>query len=181
VAQAVVGLGNPGPEYQGTRHNVGRRVVDQLARALRTRWRRQGRNQVATADSHGEGLYLIKPGTYMNESGPPVAGLLPRLGLAPTDLILVYDDIDLPLGKVRVRLKGSHGGHQGVRSLIETLGTSELRRVKVGIGHPGRKDEVVDHVLSPFLPDELPVVEAVCGEAVRHVLMLVLSHTARDH
>ncbi len=173
MAQAVVGLGNPGAEYTGTRHNVGQRVVDHLARTLRKRWSREGSSRVAKAEWRGEPLYLIKPGSYMNVTGPAVERLCRRLGLDPADLILVYDDIDLPLGKVRVRMKGSHGGHKGVRSIIDTLGTAELRRVKVGIGRPGAKDEVVDHVLSPFLPDELPLVEAACAEAADHALELI--------
>ncbi|MEK6665986.1 MAG: aminoacyl-tRNA hydrolase [candidate division NC10 bacterium] len=177
MAQAVVGLGNPGPEYKGTRHNVGQRVVDHLAKTLKKRWTREGTGQVARAQWRGEPLYLIKPGSFMNVTGPAVERLGRRLGLDPADLILVYDDIDLPLGKVRVRMKGSHGGHKGVRSLIETLGTAELRRVKVGIGRPGGKDEVVDHVLSAFLPDELPLIEAACDEAARHVLTLIESQT----
>ena len=173
MAQAVVGLGNPGPEYKGTRHNVGQRVVDHLARSLRKRWSREGSSRVAKAEWRGEPLYLIKPGSYMNVTGPAVERLCRRLGLDPADLILVYDDIDLPLGKVRVRMKGSHGGHKGVRSIIDTLGTAELRRIKVGIGRPGAKDEVVDHVLSPFLPDELPLVEAACTEAADQALKLI--------
>ncbi|MFZ1061574.1 MAG: aminoacyl-tRNA hydrolase [Candidatus Rokuibacteriota bacterium] len=177
MAQAVVGLGNPGPEYKGTRHNVGQRVVDHLAKTLKKRWTREGAGQVARAQWRGEPLYLIKPGSFMNVTGPAVERLCRRLGLDPADLILVYDDIDLPLGKVRVRMKGSHGGHKGVRSLIETLGTAELRRVKVGIGRPGGKDEVVDHVLSAFLPDELPLIEAACDEAAGHVLTLIESQT----
>ena len=177
MAQAVVGRGNPGPEYKGTRHNVGQRVVDHLARTLKKRWSREGASQVARAQWRGEALYLIKPGSFMNVTGPAVERLCRRLGLDPADLILVYDDIDLPLGKVRVRMKGSHGGHKGVRSIIETLGTAELRRVKVGIGRPGDKDEVVDHVLSSFLPDELPLIEAASDEAARHVLALIESRT----
>ena len=177
MAQAVVGLGNPGPEYKGTRHNVGQRVVDHLAKTLKKRWTREGASQVARAQWRGEPLYLIKPGSFMNVTGPAVARLGRRLGLDPADLILVYDDIDLPLGTVSVRMKGSHGGHKGVRSIIETLGTAELRRVKVGIGRPGGKDEVVDHVLSAFLPDELPLIEAACDEAARHALTLIQSRT----
>lgn len=175
MAQAVVGLGNPGPEYRGTRHNVGHRVLDHLARTLKKRWSREGASQMAKAEWRGETLYLLKPGSYMNVTGPAVERLRRHLRLDPADLILVYDDIDLPLGKVRVRMKGSHGGHNGVRSVIESLGTDQLRRVKVGIGRPEGKDEVVDHVLSPFLPDELPLVEAACQEAAERVLKLVES------
>ncbi len=175
MAQAVVGLGNPGPEYRGTRHNVGHRVVDHLAKTFRKRRSREGASQVARGQWRGETLYLIKPGAFMNVTGPVVERLCRRFRFEPADLILVYDDIDLPLGTVRVRMKGSHGGHNGVRSLIETLGTEQLRRVKVGIGRPDTKDEVVDHVLSPFLADELPLVEAACREAALHVLKLIES------
>lgn len=177
MAQAVVGLGNPGPEYKGTRHNVGQRVADHLVKTLRKRWSREGSSQVAKAEWRGESLYLIKPGSYMNATGPALERLCRRLRLDSADLILVYDDIDLPLGKVRVRMKGSHGGHKGVRSIMETLGTAELRRVKVGIGRPGGKDEVVDHVLSPFLPDELALIETACAEAAQHVLTLIEGRT----
>src|SRR5205823_6218795 len=95
------------------------------------------------------------------------------LGAAPSDLILVYDDIDLPLGAVRTRMKGSHGGHKGVRSVIEALATSDLRRVKVGIGRPDRKEDVPDHVLTTFARDELPVVDAAVAEAAERVLGLL--------
>jgi len=138
VAQAVVGLGNPGPEYRNTRHNVGQRVVDALAHRIHARFERDGGHAVATGRWQGETLYLIKPGSFMNVTGPPVARLARKLHLGPADLVIVFDDIDLPLGKVRVRPQGSAGGHNGVRSLIAAFGTDALRRVKIGVGRPGR-------------------------------------------
>lgn len=168
-----MGLGNPGPEYSGTRHNVGQRVLDRLAHRLRRPWRREGQALVARGQWRGEPLLLVKPLAFMNVSGPAVARTLHRHDLGPADLVLVYDDIDLPLGRVRVRMKGSHGGHNGVRSVLETLGTDEVRRVKVGVGRPERKDEVVDHVLAPFAPEELPAVEAAVEAAAERVLELV--------
>jgi PTH1 family peptidyl-tRNA hydrolase len=115
--------------------------------------------------------------------GPPVTRITRKLRLVAGDLIIVYDDLDLPLGRVRVRLKGSAGGHNGMRSLIGTLGTDQLRRVKVGIGRPaspGRDREViVDHVLSAFLPDELPTVAAACLEAGAQALKLVEARNTR--
>lgn len=173
MAQAVVGLGNPGPAYRRTRHNVGHRVVDRLAATLRTRWSRDGPSRVAKAEWHGEPLYLVKPGVFMNVNGPAVKRLLRRLGLEPADVILVYDDIDLPVGKVRIRMKGSHGGHKGVHSIVEALGTDQLRRVKVGIGRPAEKDAVVEYVLSAFVPDERALADAACVQAAREVLRLV--------
>lgn len=189
MAQAVVGLGNPGPKYRGTRHNIGHLVVDRVAESLGAEQRlltgfrpmpRVGR--VAEGTYGADSLFLLKPAGYMNESGRAVLRFLrmfERYRLGPADLILVYDDIDLPLGKVRVRLKGSHGGHRGVESIIESLGTQGLRRVKVGIGRPPGKDEVVDHVLSRFAPDELPMIEGACAEAARQVLKLVESGLAQ--
>ena len=177
MAQAVVGLGNPGPEYRNTRHNVGQRVVDALARRLHTRCEREGGHAVAHGRWQGETLYLIKPGSFMNVTGPPVARLARKFHLGPADLVIVFDDIDLPLGKVRVRLKGSAGGHNGVRSLIEAFGTDALRRVKIGVGRPGRpgedRDRVSDHVLSPFYPEEHDTIAGACDEAADQALKLV--------
>lgn len=170
----MVGLGNPGAEYQGTRHNVGHRVLDHLAKAaLRRKWRRDGATMLCAGIWRGHAVKLVKPVAYMNVSGPVVAGALRRHDAAPADLILVYDDIDLPLGVVRVRMKGSHGGHRGVRSVLETLGTQEIRRVKVGIGRPEHKDEVSDHVLTAFVPEELPEVEVAVAAAAERVLELI--------
>jgi PTH1 family peptidyl-tRNA hydrolase len=173
LAQVVVGLGNPGPEYRDTRHNAGQRVVDALARTLHRPWSREGKSAVARGQWRGEPVYLVKPSTFMNVSGSVVAGVLHRLGVRPSELILVYDDLDLPLGTVRVRLRGSHGGHNGVRSVIEALGTSDIRRVKVGIGRPDGKSEVPDHVLSPFEAEEMATVEAAIAVACDRVLALL--------
>ena len=182
MAQAIIGLGNPGPEYRNTRHNVGQRVVDRVARLVHARLSREGSHQVARVTRQGDALYLVKPACFMNVSGPVVARLARRLAVGPPDLIIVFDDLDLPLGKVRVRMKGTAGGHNGVRSVIEALGTDAFRRVKVGIGRPAppgqQKALVVDHVLSPFYPDEGDVVEAACGEAADLALKLVDTRAA---
>jgi peptidyl-tRNA hydrolase, PTH1 family len=173
TGRVVVGLGNPGPEYQDTRHNVGQRVLDVLAKTVRGSWRRDGATIVARGRWRGEEVRLVKPLAFMNESGPVVAKALRRAEAGPADLILVYDDIDLPLGTVRLRMKGSHGGHNGVRSVIDTLGTQEIKRIKVGIGRPDLKGDVPDHVLTSFDREELPVVDAAVAEAVDKVLALL--------
>ena len=170
MAHAVVGLGNPGPEYRDTRHNVGQRVVEHLARTVHRPFAREGHAMVARGQWRGESLYLIKPISFMNVSGPVVAASLRRLGCGPGDMVLVYDDLDLPLGTVRLRMKGSHGGHNGVRSVIEALGTLDIRRVKVGIGRPEEKSQVSDHVLEPFEPLEYEVVDRAVAEAADRVL-----------
>jgi PTH1 family peptidyl-tRNA hydrolase len=177
VAQAIIGLGNPGPEYRDTRHNVGQRVVDRIARQFHARFARGTGHPVAETDWQDERLYLVKPACFMNVSGPAVARVSRKLGLGPDDLVIVFDDLDLPLGKVRARMKGSAGGHRGVQSVIDAFGTDAVRRVKVGIGRPAppgqQRDRVVDHVLSPFYPDEREAIEAACAEAAELALQLV--------
>ena len=175
MAHVVVGLGNPGPQYRETRHNVGQRVLDHLAAGdLRgSRWQRDDGTELSEGRWRGDTVRLLKPQAFMNVCGPVVARALQRHGADPVDLILVYDDIDLPLGTVRIRMKGSHGGHNGVRSVMEALGTSDIRRVKVGIGRPEHKGDVPDHVLTVFEPEELPAVDSAVAEAARKVLTLL--------
>ena len=173
----VAGLGNPGSRYQGTRHNVGQRVLDHLAPTLRATWRDEGWAQVARGRWRDETVHLVKPQSFMNVTGASIATALRRLHADPTDLIVVYDDIDLALGTVRMRMKGSHGGHNGMRSVIEVLGTDEIRRVKVGVGRPERKADVADHVLDRFRPEELAVIEDAVALAADRVLQLVTRAT----
>ena len=173
----VAGLGNPGPRYQGTRHNVGQRVLDHLAPTLRAGWRDEGWALVARGRWRDEPVHLVKPQSFMNVTGAPVATALRRLHAEPTDLIVVYDDIDLPLGTVRMRMKGSHGGHNGMRSVIEVLGTDEIRRVKVGVGRPEHRADVADHVLDRFRPEELPIIEDAVALAADRILQLVTRAT----
>ena len=173
----VAGLGNPGPRYQGTRHNVGQRVLDHLAPTLRAGWRDEGWALVARGRWRDEPVHLVKPQSFMNVTGAPIATALRRLHADPTDLIVVYDDIDLPLGTVRMRMKGSHGGHNGMRSVIEVVGTDEIRRVKIGIGRPERRADVADHVLDRFRPDELPIIDDAVALAADRILQLVTQAT----
>jgi PTH1 family peptidyl-tRNA hydrolase len=172
VPQVIIGLGNPGPEYRETRHNVGHHVVECVAKRLGARFRRRGSAMVAEGDWAGQPVYLAKPVAYMNVIGQSVARLLRDLELDPTALILAHDDLDLPFGRVRVRHKGRHGGHNGVRSVIEALGTEQFCRVKVGVGRPMTKEEVVDWVLSPFAPDERRALPAAIEDAADAALQL---------
>lgn len=167
----VVGLGNPGRRYRGTRHNVGFRVVELLARRWGVSFREEGRVEVAQARVAGQAVLLAKPLIYMNLSGEAVAELVRRRGIATDQVLVVYDDMDLPAGTLRVRARGRAGGHRGMASVLEALGTLEVPRVRVGIGRPG--GDAVDHVLSRFSPEEEPVVaEAVerAAEAVETAL-----------
>ena len=173
MAHAVVGLGNPGPEYRDTRHNIGQRVVDHLAQQLKKAWHPDGRALVARGSWRGDALYLVKPQSFMNVSGPSVRHVLHALGAGPEDLVLVYDDIDMALGKVRTRLRGSAGGHNGVQSVIDALGTEAIRRVKIGIGRPPQKSQVPDHVLTTFEPEEDATVATAVATAAERVLGLL--------
>jgi PTH1 family peptidyl-tRNA hydrolase len=169
----VAGLGNPGPRYRGTRHNVGQRVLEHLAPTLRAGWRDEGWASVARGRWRDEIVHLVKPQSFMNVTGPAIATALRRLHADAHDLIVVYDDIDLPLGTVRMRMKGSHGGHNGMRSVIEVLGTDEIRRVKIGVGRPERKADVADHVLDRFRPEELTIIEDAVALAADRVVHLI--------
>jgi PTH1 family peptidyl-tRNA hydrolase len=152
---------------------VGQRVLDHLAPTLRAGWRDEGWALVARGRWRDEPVHLVKPQSFMNVTGASIATALRRLYADAVDLIVVYDDIDLPLGTVRMRMKGSHGGHNGMRSVIETLGTDEIRRVKIGIGRPERRADVADHVLDRFQPEELTVIEDAVALAADRVLQLV--------
>jgi PTH1 family peptidyl-tRNA hydrolase len=169
----VVGLGNPGPRYEDTRHNIGQRVLDVLAQRLRATWHRHGPAILSQGRWGGTTIDLVKPTTFMNSMGPAVASVLHHLQACPGDLVLVYDDLDLPLGTVRTRIKGSHGGHNGVRSVLETLGTQDVRRVKVGIGRPPHREDIVDWVLTPFEAEERDTVDQAVEQAADRVLALV--------
>ena len=173
MAHVVVGLGNPGPEYRDTRHNVGHRVVDALAAQLKKAFHPQAGAHVARANWRGDSLYLVKLQTFMNVSGPAVRRVLQAVGAGAEDLVLVYDDIDMELGKVRTRLKGGAGGHNGVQSVLDTLATEGVRRVKIGIGRPAHKAQVPDHVLTGFEAEEEETVAAAVATAAARVLDLV--------
>ena len=135
----VVGLGNPGEEYEFTPHNLGFLVVDRLAESNAIRVsRKENKSQVGLGSVRGKRVALAKPQTYMNVSGPAVKGLLDRYGLTPGQLVVVYDELDLPWGTLRIRPKGSAAGHNGIKSLIGSLGTSDFARVRLGIDRPGR-------------------------------------------
>ena len=165
----IVGLGNPGPEYRGTRHNVGFEFIDRLAEERKIkldRSKHQARYGVGTL--FDTSVVLVKPLTFMNLSGRAVAPLLREYGLETDRLLVVADDTDLPPGKVRLRPEGSAGGHNGHKSLIQSLGTQTYARLKIGIGRTS-KDETIDHVLGPFRPDERPDIDAAlrrCEKAI---------------
>jgi PTH1 family peptidyl-tRNA hydrolase len=169
----VVGLGNPGKKYERTRHNAGFMAADELARRLRIEISQEkchsliGRGRIETAQ-----IVLAKPQTYMNESGRAVAALLQDFSVSPDDLIVIHDELDLPLGTVRIKTGGGHGGHNGLRSIIEFLGTSDFTRVRMGIGRPAPGVDSADHVLSSFRADEKQAAAEAAGRAADAVLAI---------
>jgi PTH1 family peptidyl-tRNA hydrolase len=151
----VVGLGNPGGEYAKTRHNVGWMVVDELARRHGGSFRSKFSGRLGEIRLEGLRLALLKPETYMNESGRSVAAAARFFKVEPGALVIVHDDVDLPTGRLQVRLGGGLAGHNGLRSIAQALGGPDFLRVRIGVGRPGRGDPrpVADYVLSEFEPE----------------------------
>ena len=161
----VLGLGNPGRLYQKTRHNVGFMVVSRLARRMGLKF---DKKFCSSRVAEGEGIVIAKPYTYVNLSGKAAKALLQRFSLAPQDMLVICDDVALPLGRIRIRRKGSDGGHNGLRSIIKELGTEEFPRLRVGIGREGIKD-LVEYVLGEFEREEMEILEKVLEVAVNAV------------
>jgi len=170
----VAGLGNPGPEYAGTRHNVGFAVVEALAGAARSSFRPGPKcSRVVPVRLAGVPVLLLQPLTYMNLSGEPVAACLSALRLPADRLMVVHDDLDLALGRLKVVAEAGPGGHRGVASIQAALGTQGFPRVRVGIGRPGETQDAAEHVLAPFTQDEVPLVGAAVSRAADAVRCLV--------
>jgi PTH1 family peptidyl-tRNA hydrolase len=173
----IVGLGNVGKEYENTRHNIGFMVADELARRWgETRWK-EADNAFYLEYRAPQKVFLIKPTTYMNLSGFAVADFVNFYHIAAEDVAVISDDLNLPCGQLRVRRKGSAGGHNGLKSIQEHLGTNEFPRFKVGIGHPsGERRDIVRHVLQRFYKDE----EQAVADAVRRTADAVESWLQGD-
>jgi PTH1 family peptidyl-tRNA hydrolase len=177
----VVGLGNPGPGYAGNRHNVGHMVLDELAARARATFRAhraraalaEARLGVLPGGAPGPRVVLAKPATYMNISGGPVAGLAQFYKVAPTDVVVVHDELDLPLGTIKLKRGGGEGGHNGLRDISKALGTRDYVRARVGIGRPPGRMDPADYVLRDFSPTErkeLPFLLADAADAVELVV-----------
>ncbi|MEM6288785.1 MAG: aminoacyl-tRNA hydrolase [Bacteroidota bacterium] len=173
-ARLVVGLGNPGPDYDGTRHNVGFEVLDRVAAEAGLAFGPEAAQALlAEGTWRGTPVALAKPLTFMNRSGRAVAGLLERYRIGADDVLIVYDDLALEIGGLRVRGKGSAGGHNGVRSVIEALGSTEFPRLRVGVGNSFPPGQQVDFVLSPFDDDERAAADEAVAEAAQAVFTFV--------
>jgi peptidyl-tRNA hydrolase, PTH1 family len=168
----LVGLGNPGPQYRDTRHNVGFWVIDELARrwGLSDRWRDRDE---ALYVKHGRDALLAKPITFMNHSGFAVSRLSQYFQIEPADMLVIVDEVALPLGRLRVRRSGSAGGHNGLKSIVEQLGDTAFPRLRIGVGRGDARRDLADHVLSKFEPDERPVIEAATLRAADAAEMFI--------
>jgi len=158
--KCIVGLGNPGRKYHNTRHNVGFMVIDELLERQGWSLNKKKFNGHYIIDYIGnEQVILLKPQTYMNLSGDSIKPLMDFYKIDPEDLLVIYDDLDLPAGKIRLRQTGGHGGHNGMRSIISTTGTKDFNRIRVGIDRPIQGMTVIDYVLSRFSKNEQKVIE----------------------
>lgn len=170
----IVGLGNPGRRYFATRHNTGFLVADEIAKSLGIEISKERHHSLlGMGQADSEKIVIAKPQTFMNETGRAVAAILRDVYSTPQDLIVIHDDLDLPLGVVRVKSGGGHGGHNGLRSIIEHLGSAEFVRVRIGIGRPPTDTSPADYVLSPFSAEEqAAAMDAIAraAEAVRVIL-----------
>ena len=173
----IFGLGNPGNKYNKTKHNIGFIAVDHIAESLGLTF-----NQTKFKSLYAEGrigtekIILIKPQTFMNLSGESVQPWMDYYNLTGDDIVIIYDDMDLPVGKIRLRMQGSSGGHNGMKSIIQLLGTKEFNRIRVGVGRPFPRQTVIAHVLSQFPKEEIDDMRA----AVQQIEDAV-KHWASDH
>ncbi len=174
--QLIVGLGNPGAEYQSTRHNAGFWFVDALARSCRQDFRAEARfhSEVARCRLGGHDCRLQKPLTFMNRSGQAVRALMQFFRIPLDEILVVHDELDLPAGVARLKSGGGHGGHNGLRDLISHLGAREFHRLRIGIAHPGDKRQVVDYVLKAPGKDDRKLIDEAMDSALA-VMPLVLA------
>lgn len=176
----VVGLGNPGKKYERTRHNVGFLVIDYIASQNEIKVSTSRCNAlVGEWSSRGDKIVFAKPQTYMNRSGESVKALMRRFHATPGDVVVVYDDLDLPFGRIRIRAKGSAGGHRGVASIMESLAGAPFCRVRVGIGRPPMGMDSADYVLEPFSAQEIVALDEVVSRAAQALMCLLQEGSQR--
>lgn len=176
----VVGLGNPGPRYDATRHNLGFMAIDRIAETEgisldRTRWEASfGRGRIG-----GREVILAKPLAYMNRSGPPTSAVARFFKISSKAMIVIHDDIDLAYGRIKIKEKGGHGGHNGLKSMIEAFGNGDFTRIRIGIGRPDTGNGVTGHVLGKFHSDEWTALDRII-ERSREAAVSLLCHGAKE-
>ena len=172
IPELIVGLGNPEPKYDQTRHNIGFDAVDSLAKAWSLSFQNNKRFQGLIAEGispYGNKIRLLKPLTYMNRSGQAVRAVIDWYKIAPGSVLVIYDDMDLPVGRLRIRRSGSAGGHNGMKSIIAHLGKQDFPRLRIGIGKSDGKKQTIGHVLGKFAPEEKKVIQEMLDISVNAV------------
>lgn len=177
--QLIVGLGNPGQEYKHTRHNAGFWFVDELARQFHTSFKPEKKfhGEIAKAHIHGRDVWLLKPDTYMNLSGQAVQSLANFYKVTIDEILVVHDELDIPVGDIKLKKGGGHGGHNGLRDIMQRMG-KEFLRLRIGIGHPGDKSKVTGHVLKKASSEDQIEIERAIDAAIR-VMDLVVAGDAQ--
>ena len=178
----IIGLGNPGPRYELTRHNIGFLVADNLAEKQRIAIS-QNRHKALYGEGEIEGcqVMIAKPMTYMNNSGQAAKLILSALGISPNRVLVIHDDIDLPLGKIKIKTKGGDAGQLGVRSITERFGTDQYYRIRVGVGRPDDPEDTVDYVLTPFTEAENQLLNEIIEEAIVKVEETLIEMNKRNN
>ncbi len=170
----IAGLGNPGRKYTATRHNIGFRVMDRMAEENRISITQKKFEALMgmgiIGDQH---VILVKPQAYMNRSGEPLFRLSDYFGMTYDRILVIHDDIDLLFGQIKIKAKGGHGGHNGIRSIMDAFGTGEFPRIRVGIGRPGEHIDVTDHVLGKFFPAEHEMVQGIVQNAADAAVFII--------
>ncbi len=172
----IVGLGNPGPKYKKTRHNIGFIVIEHLAETYQLKFhlgKKSFKSETASGTIDHSKVLLVKPLTYMNKSGEAVAAILNFYKNKPEDILVIHDDLDLPLGRIRIVKGGGAGGHNGIRSIITHLGTQNFPRLRIGIGRPHNETPVENYVLSPFSKEEWSLLEKIIETSTEAIVTIL--------
>ena len=162
----IVGLGNPGPDYSETRHNAGFWFCERLARELGVSFTRESRYHGSVANAREAGVWLLMPQTFMNRSGQAVQALAHFYRIAPAEMLVVHDELDIPPGQLRLKFGGGLGGHNGLKDITAHLGTQDFWRLRIGIGHPGDRNAVIDYVLKPPRREEATEIDVAIDRAL---------------
>lgn len=185
MAKIIAGLGNVGAEYAATRHNIGFWVIDALAEKWELTFSQgEGAFLVASRKYKSEDLYLIKPTNYMNNSGRSLKKACAKLNVEPENMMVVYDDIHIDTGVLRIRSKGSHGGHNGIKDIIEQFATQQFPRLRIGVGNDFRPGRQADYVLSAFPENEMDIVKEACENAQKALITWLkagINHAMSQH
>ena len=173
--KCIVGLGNPGPRYTDTRHNVGFWLLDEIARRYHANFKEESKykGELALANTPSGDVRLLKPLTFMNNSGASVAPLIRFYKIEPANTLVIYDDLDLPVGTVRLKKGGGHGGHNGLRDIVQQSGSKDFLRLRLGIGHPGHADQVSSYVLGKPSPDDKRLLDEVIDKSLAEMQAII--------